>query len=145
MLPLILLIGCQQRHIDYALPVSQEMQQVVVNATIPETHSVVIQSEIHSADKIQQLEDWRRQHEAADKYDAYSTAWNSDDLTSVEADLERYCNSLFSNSCLENLKEYCGRDGCRDVTVECDNFRDTDDVCTKYDIGVSSDLIETQN
>jgi hypothetical protein len=139
-LSVLFIIGCQEEQVHYTMPSDQFYTETIISSE-PEYHQAVIQSEIHSVDRMEQFDEWRRQREAEDKYDAYSEAWNRDlEIDEKEDELEAYCNSLFSNSCLDDMKEYCDHDGCRNVTVECDKFRDSDDVCVKYDISIADEL-----
>jgi hypothetical protein len=107
-------------------------------------HSIEISERSRQeVDVMQQFEDWQKRRESQDKYAAYSKAWNRDsELEEKEEELEDHCDRLFSNSCMYNLWETCDHNGCRAVDVQCKLFRDTDGVCIKHDIKISSKFIE---
>jgi hypothetical protein len=116
---------------------SSEVHTFVIDSELSEPmQKFVIEDNTTEADPFRQWQEWRAKSEAQDKYDTYVDAWSNDDKekAQLEYDLECYCNGLFSNKCLIDLKEYCDHNGCRNVTVECKRVRDTDDVCVRYDI-----------
>jgi hypothetical protein len=140
----LFLCSCQEdRAIQYTLPSYGEMHSIEITDRSG-YHSIEISDGSgQEADVMQQFEEWQKRRASQDKYAVYSKAWNRDsELEEKEEELEDYCDSLFSNSCIYNLWETCDHNGCRAVDVQCKLFRDTDGVCIKHDIKISSKFIE---
>jgi hypothetical protein len=89
---------------------------------------------------------WRKskaKKEGQDKYDTIRKIYDDTSLEDEETEMEYYCNSLFSNSCME-MKYTYDRNGCRKVTVECKKYN-CDDICIKYDININPDYLDNSD
>gem|GEM_PF-3877895 len=127
-------LSCEKGNYSYQMPEDDYMYTDVVISSEPESYTEIIQNQMHAADKMEQWNEWRARYEAADKYYSYKKTWSDVGYKDIEAELESYCDSLFSNSCLLNMKEHCDRNGCREVQVTCERYRDSDEVCVRHKV-----------
>jgi hypothetical protein len=89
------------------------------------------------------FEIWKKtqaEKEGQDKYDTIRKIYDDTSLEDEEAELEGYCNALFSNSCLQ-MKYTFDSQGCRKVTAECKKYNG-DDLCIRYDISINDEYLD---
>jgi hypothetical protein len=87
--------------------------------------------------------DAQAKKEGQDKYDTIRKIYDDTSIEDEETEMEYYCSSLFSNSCLE-MKYTFDHNGCRKVSVQCKKYN-CDKVCIKYDISISPDYLDNSD
>ena len=112
---------------------------------VPTTESLkgVALNKLISAEESQAFDNfkaWNKTQKAKEKqeeYDAIRNAIKKKDQRKqeLEEELEHYCNMLYSNSCLNNLKYIEDHNGKTMLRVKCKRFND-DKICIKYKITV---------
>lgn len=127
---------------DFVMPVDYEIQVFEVEST---GGFELMQAEIiHSkrANLSEIWEEWQTKKEGAEKYAMVRALYDAEEkgLEEEERELKYYCESLFSNSCL-NMKYLHEKNGCREVKVECDRYNH-EGICIRYDISIKNDFID---
>jgi hypothetical protein len=142
---LILISGCastEPEKTTFKMPENYKTQIFEVSAGASDDFTM--QSYEITTEKAANLSEiWKNaqaKKEGQDKYDTIRKIYDDTTLEDEEVELEGYCNSLFSNSCMD-MKYDFDHNGCRKVTVECKKYN-CDKVCIKYDIGISPDYFD---
>ncbi|MBN2458417.1 hypothetical protein JXB31_04785 [Candidatus Woesearchaeota archaeon] len=149
-LPFVIIIvtisGCNSGSNDdipfsqYKMPVDYDVQAFEVTK---ESSYIMEQVEIAHSSKANLSEIWlenKNRKEAQDKYDMVREIVDDSEIEAEEEELELYCNSIFSNSCLE-MEFIHDHNGCRRVDVECKKYNG-DDICIRYDIAIKPEKLD---
>ena len=141
---LLVLTACTSQNFDpskYTMPSDYELQSYEV--AMQDGYAMHTEEIIHSkeANLTEIWLEWKEKKEGQDKYDMIKKVYHDDtELEEEEEELEYYCESLFSNSCLE-MEYIHDHNGCREVEVECDKYN-SDDICIRYDIDIKPERLD---
>lgn len=140
---LLFISGCSNsKTVDYSQFKMPNMSQVeTFEVGNPDGH-IMTSYDIPHEKEYDAFEEWKSRQEEKENVDRYNMIRdvydNFEEIKEEEYELEEYCNTLHSNSCLdmEWIKDH---NGCREVEVECKKY-DTDDICIRYEFDVKEEL-----
>lgn len=151
---IFLLVGCSQEQSNslsnnmnnipnLAYFDQSQMQTFVVDTE--DNGNVLVSEEIYDEPEYDKFEEWQRTQSAKEgtkEYNMYRDVIENAkaEKESQEEELERYCNSLHSNSCL-SMTHIENRYSCNKITVECKKY-DTEDICVRYVISVKEEALD---
>ncbi len=87
------------------------------------------------------FEEWKKRQENLEnqaKYEMVRASMQENrEISKMERNLEKYCNSLQSNSCLQ-MKTLEVRGGCKEIEISCDRF-DSRDICLRHEVKIKGE------
>ncbi|MGM5482115.1 MAG: hypothetical protein ACQESF_01510 [Nanobdellota archaeon] len=134
-LVLLLLAGCGasgESNVEFETKQNYSMQKYEIQHKDGYEMEVFNINHEKQNDLFKQWEERQIKKENEAKYEMKRDIYRRKDTEKKKAEyeLEKYCESLHSNSCLE-MEWIKDHNGCRKVEVTCDE-NDTDDICVEY-------------